>query len=136
MSTGACCEIFLSLDWQLQKPEGRKLPCQSFIHHFFKIVLYRCLDLTRYNIGIPIPFSHHVYLSAIFKEWFTGFAGEVSPRPHCLEVSTTPKSYVPFDWSVISILNSGVPQQVVVAILSLCYKFLRRIHICMFVIAN
>jgi hypothetical protein len=55
--------------------QGRNLKCQIFIQHFFKIVLYWCLDLIRHNIGthlkhnkyifdIPIPFCHNFYLSA------------------------------------------------------------------------
>ena len=95
----------------------------SSFHTFFKKVLYWCLELTRHNIGIPLkhtkyifdiplPFSHHLYLSTTFKECFTGFACEVNPRPYCLQVSTTPNSYVSFYWSVILILNSGPSQQV------------------------
>jgi len=87
-----------SLDWQLLKTtssEGRNLPSQIFIQHFFKIVfiqhffkivLYWCLDLIFHNIGtplrhnkyifgIPIPFCHNLYLSATFKQCFTEFAG-------------------------------------------------------------
>jgi hypothetical protein len=55
------------------------------IQHFFKIVLYRCLDLIRHNIGthlkhnkyivdIPIPFCHNLYLSATLKQCLTEFA--------------------------------------------------------------
>jgi hypothetical protein len=47
----------------------------NFHTTLFKIVLYRCLDLIRHNIGthlkhnkyifdISIPFCHHLYLSA------------------------------------------------------------------------
>ena len=67
---------------------------------------------TRYIFDIPIPFSHHLYLSATIKECFTGFACEVTPRPYCLQVSAAPNSYVPFYWLVILILNGGAPQQV------------------------
>jgi hypothetical protein len=60
----------------LKKPQGGNLKCQIFWQHFFKIVLYWCLDLIRHNIGtklklnkyifdISIPFCHHLYLSAI-----------------------------------------------------------------------
>ena len=60
------------------KTQGRNLKCQIFIQHFFKIVLYWCLDLIRHNIGaplkhnkyifdIPIPFCHNLYLSATFN---------------------------------------------------------------------
>ena len=58
---------------------------QIFIQHFFKIVLYWCLDLIHHNIGthlklnkyifdISIPFCHHLYLSATLKQCFTEFA--------------------------------------------------------------
>jgi hypothetical protein len=58
---------------------------QNFIQHFFKIVLYWCLDLILHNIGtklklnkyildISIPFCHHFYLSATLKQCFTEFA--------------------------------------------------------------
>ena len=71
------------------KPQGRNLKCKIFIRHFFKIVLYWCLDLIRHNIGtplkhnkyisdIPIPFCHHLYLSATFKQCFTEFAGNIT----------------------------------------------------------
>jgi hypothetical protein len=51
----------------------------SHLQHFFKIVLYWCLDLIRHNIGaklklnkyifdISIPFCHHLYLSATLKQ--------------------------------------------------------------------
>ena len=57
----------------------------------FKIVLYRCLDLIRHNIGtrlkhnkyifdIPIPFCHNLYLSATLKQFLTEFAA----RYNCL----------------------------------------------------
>ena len=50
----------------------------------FKIVLYRCLDLIRHNIGthlkhnkyivdIPIPVCHNLYLSATLKQFLTEF---------------------------------------------------------------
>jgi hypothetical protein len=53
---------------------------------FFKIVLYWCLDMIRhtidtplkhnkYSYDIPIPFCHHLYLSATFKQCFTESAG-------------------------------------------------------------
>jgi hypothetical protein len=68
-----------------KKPQGRNLKCQISIQHFFKIVLYWCLDLIRHNIGthlklnkyifdISIPFCHHLYLSATLKQCFTEFA--------------------------------------------------------------
>jgi hypothetical protein len=70
----------------LNKPQGRNLKCQIFIQHFFKIVLYWCLDLICHNIGtylkhnkymfdIPIPFCHNLYLSATFKQFLTEFDG-------------------------------------------------------------
>ena len=60
--------------------------CQIFIQHFFKIVLYWCLDLICHNIGtylkhnkymfdIPNPFCHNLYLSATFKQFLTEFDG-------------------------------------------------------------
>ena len=69
----------------------KNLTCQIFIQHFFKIVLYWCLDLIRHNIGtplkhnkyifyIPIPFCHYLYLSATFKQCFTEFAGHETVR--------------------------------------------------------
>ena len=76
--------FFLSLVYS-KKPQRRNLKCQIFIQHFFKIVLYWCLDLIRHNIGthlklnkyifyISIPFCHHLYLSATLKQCFTEFA--------------------------------------------------------------
>jgi hypothetical protein len=76
--------FFLSLNYS-KKPQGRNLKCQIFIQHFFKIVLYWCLDLIRHNIGthlklnkyifdISYPFCHHFYLSATLKQCFTEFA--------------------------------------------------------------
>ena len=78
-------QFFVYPSTTLKKPQGRNVKCQIFIQHFFKIVLYWCLDLIRHNIGtslkhnkyifdIPIPFCHHLYLSAIFKQCFTEFA--------------------------------------------------------------
>ena len=75
----------------LKKPQGRNLKCQIAIQHFFKIVLYRCLDLIRHNIGthlkhnkyifdIPIPFCHNIYLSATLKQILTEFEA----RYNCL----------------------------------------------------
>ena len=92
-----------------KKPQGRNLKCQIFIQHFFKIVLYWCLDLIRHNIGaklrldgyifdISIPFCHHLYQSATLKQCFTEFA--ICP-PSCLHVSTGSISCVRFDWSFI-----------------------------------
>jgi hypothetical protein len=83
-TTGASYDFFLSLDYS-KKSQGRNLKCQIFIQHFFKIVLYWCLDLIRHNIGthlkynkyifdISIPFCHHLYLCAILKQCFTEFA--------------------------------------------------------------
>ena len=95
-STGFCYELLVSLHWHHK--EGRNLPCQIFIPHVFKIVLYWCLGLIRHNIGITLKHSkliflflchvkcHHLYLSATFKQCFTGY---------------TPHSYMRFDWSVI-----------------------------------
>ena len=60
-----------------------------FIQHFFKIILYWCLDLIRLNIDIPlkhnkyifdIPICHHLYLSGIYKQCFTGFANTKATR--------------------------------------------------------
>jgi hypothetical protein len=74
--------IFFNPSTTLKKKTlGRNLKCQIFIQHFFKIVLYWCLDLIRNNIGtpnkyifdIPIPFCHN--LSATFKQFLTEFAG-------------------------------------------------------------
>jgi hypothetical protein len=67
--------------------------CQIFIQHFFKIVLHRCLDLIRHNIGthlkhnkyifdISIPFCHHLYLSATLKQCFTEFVVSVNVIHH------------------------------------------------------
>jgi hypothetical protein len=86
---------------------------QIFIQHFFKIVLYWCLDLIHHNIGthlklnkyifdISIPFCHHLYLSATLKQCFTEFAVCRTTFHHaCWHVSMRPNSYVRFDWSVI-----------------------------------
>ena len=80
--TGACYEFCFNPSTTLKKKTlGRNLKCQIFIQHFFKIVLYWCLDLIRHNIGtpnkyifdIPIPFCHN--LSATFKQFLTEFAG-------------------------------------------------------------
>ena len=73
--------IFSPLEYS-KKPQGRNLKCHSFIQHFFKIVLYWCLDLIHHNIGtklklnkyifdISIPFCH---LSATLKQCFTEYA--------------------------------------------------------------
>ena len=59
----------------------------------FKIVLYRCLDLIRHNIGthlkhnkyifdIPIPFCHNLYLSATLKQFLTEFAARYNLLHH------------------------------------------------------
>ena len=37
-----------------KKKQERILPRQIFIQHFFKIVLYWCLDLICHNIGTPL----------------------------------------------------------------------------------
>ena len=77
--------IFFYPSTALKKTQGRNLKCQIFIKHFFKIVLYWCLDLIRHNIvthlkhnkyifDISIPFCHHLYLSATLKQCFTEFA--------------------------------------------------------------
>jgi hypothetical protein len=69
--------------------KGRNLKCQIFLQHFFKIVLYWCLDLIRHHIGtslkhnnnyifdISIPFCHILYLhvSVTFKQFLMEFAG-------------------------------------------------------------
>ena len=63
---------------------GGNLKCQIVIQHFFKIVLYWCLDMIRHNIDtplkhnkyifdIPILFCHHLYLSATLKQSFIEF---------------------------------------------------------------
>ena len=44
-----------------KKPHGRNLPCQIFIPHFFKIVLYWCLDLIRHNIGILLKHNKYIF---------------------------------------------------------------------------
>ena len=76
--TGACYDFF-PLEYS-KKPQGRNLKCQIFIQHFFKIVLYWCLDLICHNIGtqlklnkyifdILVPFCHHLYLSSTLKQY-------------------------------------------------------------------
>ena len=105
-------QFFLSLDYS-KKTTRVESQMSNFIQHFFKIVLYWCLDLICHNIGthlkhnkyifdISIPFCHPLYLSATLKQCFTEFAvyGNVD-LPSCLHVSTRPNSYVRFDWSVI-----------------------------------
>ena len=85
-TTAACNDFFLipRLLYK-KKSQRRNQKCQIFIQHFFKIVLYWCLDLIRHNIGthlklnkyifdISIPFCHHLYLSATLKQCFTEFA--------------------------------------------------------------
>ena len=82
-----------------KKPQGRNLKCQISIQHFFKIVLYWCLDLIRHNIDthlkynkyifdISIPFCHHFYLSATLKQCFTEFA--VSSNVHSSQLRLIP----------------------------------------------
>jgi hypothetical protein len=44
----------------LQKPQGWNLKCQIFIQHFFKIVLYWCLDLIRHNIGTKLKLNKYI----------------------------------------------------------------------------
>ena len=98
LSTGACHDFFVSLDYS-KKPQGRNLKCQISIQHFFKIVLYWCLDLIRHNIDthlkynkyifdISIPFCHHFYLSATLKQCFTEFA--VSSNVHSSQLRLIP----------------------------------------------
>ena len=83
--------FFFFFSFYSKKPQGRNLKCQIAIQHFFKIVLYRCLDLIRHNIGthlkhnkyifdIPIPFCHNLYLSATLKQFLTEFEA----RYNCL----------------------------------------------------
>jgi hypothetical protein len=60
MCTGACYEFFLSLDYS-KNPQGRNLKCPIFIQHFFKIVLYWCLDLIRHNIGTPLKHNKYIF---------------------------------------------------------------------------
>ena len=61
----------------------------TFSYNIFLNSLYCCLDLIRHNIGtplkhdkyifdIPIPFCHHLYLFATFKQCFTECAGHDS----------------------------------------------------------
>ena len=38
-------------------------------------MVYTCVYI--YLFDIPIPFRHHLYLSATFKQCFTEFAGKV-----------------------------------------------------------
>ena len=75
------------------KTTRENLKCQIFIQHFFKIVLYWCLDLICHNIGTPlkhnkyifdihIPFCHNLYLSAIFNRICRFW----NPLPCCLHV--------------------------------------------------
>jgi hypothetical protein len=45
----------------------------NFHTTLFKIVLYCCLYRNTRNKYIPIPFCHHLYLSATFKQCFTEF---------------------------------------------------------------
>jgi hypothetical protein len=71
---------------QLLLKTTREESQMSNIHTtLFKIVLYWCLELIRHNIGtplkhnkyifdIPIPFCHHLYLSATLKQSFIEFA--------------------------------------------------------------
>ena len=90
--TGACYDFILFSIYS-KKPQGRNLKCQIAIQHFFKIVLYRCLDLIRHNIGthlkhnkyifdIPIPFCHDLYLSATLKQFLTEFAARYNLLRH------------------------------------------------------
>jgi hypothetical protein len=37
------------------------LKCQIFIQHFFKIVLYWCLDLIRHNIGTKLKLNKYIF---------------------------------------------------------------------------
>jgi hypothetical protein len=52
--------FFLSLDYS-KKPQGKNLKCQIFIQHFFKIVLYWCLDLIRYNNGTHLKHNKYIF---------------------------------------------------------------------------
>ena len=62
--TGACCDLFLSLDYSnKKKPQGRNLKCQIFKQHFFKIVLYWCLDLIRHNIDTQLKLNEYMMMS-------------------------------------------------------------------------
>ena len=89
----------------LKRPQERNLKCHIFIQHFFKIILYWCLDLIRHNIGtqlklnkyifdISIPFCLHLQLKAMLRNLL------ICP-PSCLHVSKRSISYVGFDWLFI-----------------------------------
>jgi hypothetical protein len=79
------------------KTTRENLKCQIFIQHFFKIVLYWCLDLICHNVGTPlkhnqyifdihIPFCHNLYLSN-FLAIFNRICRFWNPLPCCLHVS-------------------------------------------------
>ena len=46
LSTGTCYDFF---------------PPSTFIQHFFKIVLYWCLDLIRHNIGTKLKLNKYIF---------------------------------------------------------------------------
>ena len=104
-------QFVLSLDYS-KKNTRVESQMSNFIQHFFKIVLYWCLDLIRHNIGthlkhnkyifdISIPFCHPLYLSATLKQCFTEFTAPGYVLRHVYMSVTRSYSYVRFDWSVI-----------------------------------
>ena len=106
-----------------------------------------CLDLIHHNIGITlkhnkyifdisIPFCHHLYLSATSKPCFTWFAGNET-SVHTVYRWT--QHQIPtcdligqLFWCSIAVFQN----EWIVTILRLCYNFLRRIYICVFVFAS
>jgi hypothetical protein len=45
----------------IQITEQSNRTCQIFIQHFFKIVLYWCLDLICHNIGTPLKHDKYIF---------------------------------------------------------------------------
>jgi hypothetical protein len=55
-----CHNLYLSANLKKFLTEFA-LKCQIFIQHFFKIVLYWCLDLICHNVGTPLKHNQYIF---------------------------------------------------------------------------
>jgi hypothetical protein len=65
----------IALKLQISKDDDKKewnikniFKCQIFIQHFFKIVLYWCLDLIRHNIGTKFRLNKYIHITLLYIE--------------------------------------------------------------------
>jgi hypothetical protein len=81
--------------------EGVTSSLDIHIQHFFKIVLYWCLDLIRHNIGTKLKLNKYIlifrFLFAIFRVMLHRICNLLIHSPSCLHVSTRSISYMLFD---------------------------------------